>query len=131
MLQTTTVRPRSTIWQPRVRHLRLFICGFFEKRAMLRKTLGSLLASSALPGEDAMRNLLAYGLLIILTTSANAAMARHHATRHHVSASPDLRSSFAADPGWVRAPSASSLGYADTPSYDDPSKLGGQPPCGC
>jgi hypothetical protein len=78
-----------------------------------------------------MRNFLALSLLIILGASANAATLHHHNARHHVIVRPGLSSSFAAVPGWAYARPASPIQYDDTPSYNDPSKFGGQPPCGC
>ncbi len=78
-----------------------------------------------------MRNFLTLGLLITLSASADAATLHHYRTRHHVIVRPGLNSSFAAVPGWAYARPAPPVQYDDTPSYNDPSKLGGPPPCGC
>jgi len=82
-------------------------------------------------GENTMRNFLTLGLLITLSASADAATLHHYRTRHHVIVRPGLNSSFAAVPGWAYARPAPPVQYDDTPSYNDPSKLGGPPPCGC
>ena len=74
-------------------------------------------------GAHAMRFVLALGLSIALSASAEAAMMHHHRTSHHVIIPPNVASSFAAVPGWTSAlPPAH---YDDTPSYNDPSKFGG------
>jgi hypothetical protein len=78
-----------------------------------------------------MRNFLALSLLITLGASADAATLHHYHTRHHVIVRPDLNSSFAALPGRAFARQAAPVQFDDTPSYNDASKLGGQPPCGC
>jgi hypothetical protein len=72
-----------------------------------------------------MRSIVIFGLLIVLTASADAAMMRHSSARHHLFLSPNAASSFDAaapgsDYGW---PGPSS--YTDAPSYNDPSKSGG------
>jgi hypothetical protein len=70
--------------------------------------------------------ILALGLLNTLSTSANAATAHHYRTRPHVLIRPGVASSFAAVPGWAYAPHRAPVYYHDqTPSYDDPSKFGG------
>jgi hypothetical protein len=78
-----------------------------------------------------MRNFLALALLITFSASADAATLHHHRMTHHVIVRRGLNSSFAAVPGSAYARPASPAQYDDTPSYNDPSKLGGQPPCGC
>jgi hypothetical protein len=70
-------------------------------------------------GANAMRSFLASGLLITLCASASAAT-MHHA--RHVIVRPSqghavLRSAYAV----ARPP----IHYDDNPSYDDPSKFGG------
>jgi hypothetical protein len=72
-----------------------------------------------------MRALLAVGFLISLTACASAAPlhgthTRHLAITHHGQTFTVPRESYAA----VRPQTY----YDDTPSYDDLSKLGGQPP---
>ncbi len=76
-----------------------------------------------------MRNFLALTLLITFSASAGAATLHHYRTHHHVILRPGLNSSFAAVPGWAYP--APPVQDDDTPSYNDLSKLGGQPPCGC
>jgi hypothetical protein len=74
-------------------------------------------------GAHAMRSVLALGLSIVLSASAEAATMHHHHARHHVIIPPNVASSFAAVPGWASAPPAH---YNDTPNYNynDPSKNG-------
>ncbi len=77
-----------------------------------------------------MRSLMTLGFLISLTACAGAAPmhamhARHRVVAHHgrVVSLGDFvipREAYASAPPQIR--------YDDTPSYDDPSKLGGQPP---
>jgi hypothetical protein len=74
-------------------------------------------------GTKVMRSVLAFGLSIALSASAEAATMHHHRTRHHVIISPNVASSYAAVPGWESAPPRTR--YNDTPSYDDPSRFGG------
>jgi hypothetical protein len=62
-----------------------------------------------------MRSLLALGLLITLSASANATTAHH--LPHHVFARPSQ--------AWAYAAPRPPVYYDDTPSYDDPSKYGG------
>ena len=69
-----------------------------------------------------MRSILAFSLLIALITSADAATMRHSSARHHLFVSPSVASSF--DAAVPRLEFGSS-DYADTPSYNDPSKSGG------
>jgi hypothetical protein len=78
-----------------------------------------------------MRSLLVLSLFMTLGASANAATLHHHRARHHVIMPPGVASSFDAVPGWDYAPRPPAVQYDDTPSYNDLSKLGGQPPCGC
>jgi hypothetical protein len=70
------------------------------------------------------RSVLALGLLIALSASADAATLRHPHT-HHVLIRPNVASSFAAVRGWAYAPAQPPLQYDAAPSYDDPSKFGG------
>jgi hypothetical protein len=63
---------------------------------------------------NAMRSVLAFGLLIALCASANAARV-HHSKPRHVTVRPNL----GVDP---RVPPVL---QDQTPSYDDPSKFGG------
>ena len=65
-------------------------------------------------GANAMRSVLALGLLIALCTSANAARVHHSKPRHVI-----VRPSQGVDP---RFPPVL---QDQTPSYDDPSKFGG------
>jgi hypothetical protein len=65
-----------------------------------------------------MRSVLALGLLITLCGSADAATMHHFHTRHHLTQG-------LAVPGWAYGPSRSPVHYDDTPSYNDPSKFGG------
>jgi hypothetical protein len=73
-----------------------------------------------------MRSILVLGLLMTLCASANAATLHHHRTRHHVVLPPGVASSFAAVPRWTYAPPSPAVHYDDTPSYNDPSKSGGE-----
>jgi hypothetical protein len=66
-----------------------------------------------------MRSFLALGLLITLCASASAATMHHS---RHVIVRP---SQGYAIPGWAYAAPQPPLHYDDTPSYDDPSKFGG------
>jgi len=68
-----------------------------------------------------MRSFLALGLLITLRASASAATMHHS---RHVIVRP---SQGYAIPGWAYAAPQPPLRYDDTPSYDDPSKFGGDP----
>jgi hypothetical protein len=71
-----------------------------------------------------MRSILVLGLLIAVTASAQAATAHRHYTRHHVFIGPRVASSFDAVPGWAESPKPS-IRYDDVPSYNDPSRYGG------
>jgi len=66
-----------------------------------------------------MRSFLAFGLFIILCSSANAATVNHSRNHHLVFISRSVVLSFAAVPG--RPP----IHYNNTPSYNDPSRFGG------
>jgi hypothetical protein len=68
-------------------------------------------------GANAMRYVLALGLLITLYSSADAAKPRHVRTHHHLS--PRVMNS------WAYQPIQPSFHYDDSPSYNDPSKFGG------
>jgi hypothetical protein len=69
--------------------------------------------------SNAMRSLLALGLLITLCASASAATMHHS---RHVIVRP---SQGYAVPGWAYAAPRLPIHYDDSPSYDDPSKFGG------
>lgn len=73
-----------------------------------------------------MRSVLVLGLLIAVSASAQAATAHHHYTRHHIFISPRVASSYAAVPGWGFKTPRPSIRYDDVPSYNDPSKYGGE-----
>ena len=73
-----------------------------------------------------MRSILVLGLLIALSTSADAATMHHSRPWHHLS--PHVASSFNFAPSWGYEPTAPSLDYEDTPpAYNDPgpNNLGG------
>jgi hypothetical protein len=72
-----------------------------------------------------MRSILVLGLLMTLGASASAATLHHHRARHHVVIPPRVASSFDAVPGWTYAPPPPAVPYDDAPSYNDPSKYGG------
>jgi hypothetical protein len=72
-------------------------------------------------GENPMRFILALGLLLALSASADAARL-HHAKPRHLSFS--VRNSHAAIPQFAAPP----IRYDDIPSYNDPSKFGGGAP---
>ena len=65
-----------------------------------------------------MRSVLAFGLLISLCYSADAAKVRHVNPRHH-QLSPGVVNS------WAYQPPRPSFRYDDSPSYNDASKFGG------
>ena len=71
-----------------------------------------------------MRSILALGLLITLSVSAGAATVHHSRARYHVNIPHGVASSFAAMPGPAYA--APLAHFNDIPSYNDPSKFGGQ-----
>jgi hypothetical protein len=60
------------------------------------------------------------GLLLL---AGSPAFAAGHHTRHHVLISPRVAASFDAVPGWAESPRPSIRN--DVPSYNDPSKFGG------
>jgi len=74
-----------------------------------------------------MRSILVVlGLLIALSTSADAATMHHAKIRHHLS--PHVTSSFNFAPSWGYERTAPSVHYEDTPpAYNDPgpNNLGG------
>lgn len=73
-----------------------------------------------------MRCCLTLGLSIALCASANAATL-HHAKPRHVMVRHGRDLTFGRDiPGFAYVPARSPVHYDDTPSYDDPSKFGGQ-----
>jgi hypothetical protein len=82
--------------------------------------------------ENAMRSVLALGLLIALGPSANAAAGGHHAKSQHLTVHPSqaMIPSYATL-GGVRiyrddsVPGGLRTYHDDPPSYDDPSKFGG------
>jgi hypothetical protein len=67
-----------------------------------------------------MRSFLTLALLITVCTSASAATMHHHS--RHVIARPSQGYSA---PGSAYAAARPPIHYDDTPSYDDPSKFGG------
>ncbi|MBR0697708.1 hypothetical protein [Bradyrhizobium lablabi] len=69
---------------------------------------------------------LGMGLLIALGASADAATAHHSRAHHHVILPHGVASSFAAVPPPAYAWPRPSVRFHDTPSYNDPSKFGGQ-----
>jgi hypothetical protein len=72
-----------------------------------------------------MRSVLVLGLLIAVSASAQAATTHHYYTRHHVFISPRVASSFNAVSGWAYEPRPA-IRYNGVPSYNDPSKYGGE-----
>jgi hypothetical protein len=70
-----------------------------------------------------MRPFLILGLSITLCASANAATVNH--SRHHVIFRPSQGWAYAAPRPWTYAAPGPRIDYDDTPSYDDPSKFGG------
>lgn len=76
-------------------------------------------------------SVLGLGLLIGLRASADAATV-HHPKRRHVIVRPYESLNFdgltfgPAGLSWAYAPARSPAHYDETPSYDDPSKFGGQ-----
>ena len=70
-----------------------------------------------------MRSILAFGLMIAVIASADAATMRHSRARHRPLVSPNVvSSSDAVAPGWGFGPSDDT----DTPTYNDPSKSAAQ-----
>jgi hypothetical protein len=80
-------------------------------------TLGPF--ASFVDGANAMRSVLALGLLIAVCASAVAATVRHSKPQHHVS----VRRAYDMAPRFVVPPRVYSN---DIPSPNDPSKFGGQ-----
>jgi hypothetical protein len=78
-----------------------------------------------LTGANTMRSILVLSLFTALCASANAATLRHHHARHHVVISHGVADSFAAVPRSAYAPPRPTDPYDDAPSYNDPSKFGG------
>lgn len=78
-------------------------------------------------GANAMRAVLALGLLIALYTSADAARVHHFKPRHVIVRPSQGLTLGSAVPGWAYAPPQSPIHHDDPPSYNDPSKFGGQP----
>jgi hypothetical protein len=78
-----------------------------------------------------LASILPVGLFITLCASADAATV-HHPKRRHVIVRPDETVNFdglnlgPAASSWAYAPARSPAHYDDTPSYNDPSKFGGQ-----
>jgi hypothetical protein len=79
--------------------------------------------STMLNGASTMRSLLALGLLMTLCASASAATVHH--PRHQVIARSSEGFLGYAVPRWAYAAARPAVHYDDTPSYDDPSKFGG------
>jgi len=80
---------------------------------------GALNENCMFIGCDAMRALLALSLLITLSASASAAAMYHS---RHVIVRPSKGYVL---PGWAYSAPPPPTHYDDTPSYDDPSKFGG------
>ncbi len=76
-----------------------------------------------------MRSIWALGLLIALCASAEAATAHHSHARHRVVVrhNQGFIPGYAV-PGWAYAAPRPPVYFNDTPSYDDPSKFGGETP---
>jgi hypothetical protein len=72
-----------------------------------------------------MRSILVLSLFTALCASANAATVHHHRAHHHVVMSRGVADSYASAPRSFYAPSGPADPYGDTPSYNDPSKFGG------
>jgi hypothetical protein len=75
-----------------------------------------------------MKYFLGSGLLIAIMASADAATLHRSGARHHVVLPAGVASSFAAVPGSAYAIPQPPVRYDDVPSYNDPSKFGGQTP---
>jgi hypothetical protein len=75
-----------------------------------------------------MRYVLGFGILIAAMASADAATVHRSGVRHHVELPAGAASSFEAVPGGAYAMPQPRLRYDDVPSYNDPSKFGGQTP---
>jgi hypothetical protein len=78
-----------------------------------------------------LASILALGLFITLCASSDAATV-HQPKRRHVIVRPDESVNFdrlnlgPAASSWAYAPAQPPMHYDDTPSYNDPSKFGGQ-----
>jgi hypothetical protein len=73
-----------------------------------------------------MRSLLSLGLLMALCASTSAATVNH--PRHHLIARSGEAFLGYAGPRSADAAAGPTLRYDDTPSYNDPSKFGGEAP---
>ncbi len=78
-----------------------------------------------------LASVLGLGLLIGVCASADAATVHHPKRRHvvvrpHESLNVDGLNFGPAGSSWAYAPARPPVHYDDTPSYDDPSKFGGQ-----
>jgi hypothetical protein len=73
-----------------------------------------------------MRSVLALGLLIALCASANATTVHRSKLRHLIVRPYQGLTLGHAASSWAYAPSRPAVHYDDTPSYNDPSKFGGQ-----
>jgi hypothetical protein len=78
-----------------------------------------------------LASVFALGLFITFCASADAATV-HHPKRRHVIVHPDEGVNFdglnigPAASSWAYAPARPPVHYDDTPSYNDPSKFGGE-----
>ncbi len=77
-------------------------------------------------GSNAMRSVLALGLWITLCASVNAATVHHPMLRHVIVRPSQGWTSRDAVPNWDYVRARPPVHYDDTPSYNDPSKFGGQ-----
>jgi hypothetical protein len=75
--------------------------------------------------RNAMRSVLVFGLLIAVSAGAQAAT-HHHYTDHHIFISPRAASSLNAVSGWADEPLRPAIRFNGVPSYNDPSKYGGE-----
>jgi hypothetical protein len=73
-----------------------------------------------------MRYVLALGLLITLSASASATTVHHSKLRHVIVRPNHVLTLGPAASAWAYAPPRPPVHYDDTPSYNDPSKFGGQ-----
>jgi hypothetical protein len=82
-------------------------------------------------GANAMRSVLAFGFLIALCASANAARVHHSKSRHVIVRPSQAVIPSHGTPGGVRiyrddsVPGGLRTDHDDPPAYDDPSKFGG------
>ena len=79
-------------------------------------------------GAKPMRYVLGLGLLIVAMVPADAATPHRSGARHHVVLPAGVAASFAAVPGATYSIPQPRVRYDDMPSYNDPSKFGGQTP---